>query len=137
MIGKHGMRIVTLAMLATYVDPGFLCGNLHREGGVVFFMIGLLLMVPVFWLLQGGEDAPNPNLQPAKLSAPGIETCSSEGGEHPTGLLLRRDSFPLPAIALTTILIAVRGVDAVKHHTQQILVAKFRRYPLRDLRIGA
>jgi exosortase len=74
MIVKNGIRIVTLTMLATYVDPGFLYGNLHREGGVVFFMIGLLLMVPVFWLLQGGEDAPNPNLQPAKLSAPGIET---------------------------------------------------------------
>jgi exosortase len=74
MIVKNGIRIVTLTVLATYVDPGFLYGNLHREGGVVFFMIGLLLMVPVFWLLQAGEDAPNPNLQPAKLSAPGIET---------------------------------------------------------------
>ena len=52
MIVKNGIRIVTLTMLASYVDPGFLYGNLHREGGVVFFMIGLLLMVPVFWILQ-------------------------------------------------------------------------------------
>ena len=72
MIVKNGIRIVTLTVLATYVDPGFLYGNLHREGGVVFFMIGLLLMVPVFWLLQAGEESPN--LQPAKLSAPGVET---------------------------------------------------------------
>jgi exosortase len=72
MIVKNGIRIVTLTMLATYVDPGFLYGNLHREGGVVFFMIGLLLMVPVFWILQSGEHAPNPPA--AKLAAPVVET---------------------------------------------------------------
>jgi exosortase len=55
MIIKNGIRIVTLTLLANYVDPGFLYGNLHREGGVVFFMIGLLLLVPVLWLLQRGE----------------------------------------------------------------------------------
>ena len=71
MIVKNGIRIVTLTMLATYVDPGFLYGNLHREGGVVFFMIGLLLMVPVFWILQSGEHAPNPPA--AKLAAPVAE----------------------------------------------------------------
>jgi exosortase len=72
MIVKNGIRIVTLTMLATYVDPGFLYGNLHREGGVVFFMIGLLLMVPVFWILQTREPAPN--LQAAKLSVDGVES---------------------------------------------------------------
>jgi len=71
MIVKNGIRIVTLTLLATYVDPGFLYGNLHREGGVVFFMIGLLLMVPVFWILQNGEHAPNPPA--AKLAAPVVE----------------------------------------------------------------
>src|SRR4029077_11948542 len=71
MIVKNGIRIVTLTMLATYVDPGFLYGNLHREGGVVFFMIGLLLMVPVFWILQNGEHAPTPPA--AKLAAPVVE----------------------------------------------------------------
>ena len=55
MIIKNGIRIVTLTLLANYVDPGFLYGNLHHQGGVVFFMIGLLLLVPVFWLLQRGE----------------------------------------------------------------------------------
>jgi exosortase len=72
MIVKNGIRIVTLTMLATYVDPGFLYGNLHREGGVVFFMIGLLLMVPVFWILQTGEHAPD--LETVKLSAPVVES---------------------------------------------------------------
>jgi exosortase len=72
MIVKNGIRIVTLTVLATYVDPGFLYGNLHREGGVVFFMIGLLLMVPVFWILQTGEHAPNG--EAVKLAAPVIES---------------------------------------------------------------
>jgi exosortase len=71
MIVKNGIRIVTLTLLATYVDPGFLYGNLHREGGVVFFMIGLLLMVPVFWILQHREYAPN--RPAAKLAAPVAE----------------------------------------------------------------
>jgi exosortase len=71
MIVKNGIRIVTLTMLASYVDPGFLYGNLHREGGVVFFLIGLLLMVPVFWLLQTGEH--ELNLPAAKIAAPVAE----------------------------------------------------------------
>jgi exosortase len=55
MILKNGVRIVTLTLLATYVDPGFLYGKLHREGGVVFFMLGLLLLAPLVWILQRRE----------------------------------------------------------------------------------
>jgi exosortase len=55
MIVKNGIRIATLTILAQYVDPGFLTGRLHHEGGVVFFLIGLLLLFPVFWLLQRSE----------------------------------------------------------------------------------
>ena len=57
MIVKNGIRIATLTILAQYVDSSFLFGRLHREGGVVFFLIGLLLLLPVFWLLQRGEVA--------------------------------------------------------------------------------
>jgi hypothetical protein len=38
-----------------YVDPGFLTGRLHHQGGIVFFLIGLLLLLPVLWFLQRGE----------------------------------------------------------------------------------
>ncbi len=69
MIIKNGIRIVTLTLLANYVDPGFLYGNLHREGGVVFFLIGLLLLVPVFWFLQRGEPHAAPSI---KASAPAV-----------------------------------------------------------------
>jgi exosortase len=43
MILKNGVRVVTLTLLASYVDPGFLYGRLHHEGGVVFFLLGLAL----------------------------------------------------------------------------------------------
>jgi len=55
MILKNGVRIVTLTLLASYVDPGFLYGRLHHEGGVVFFLLGLLMLAPLLWFLQRGE----------------------------------------------------------------------------------
>ena len=56
MILKNGIRIVTLTLLAMYVDPRFLFGTLHRDGGIVFFLLGLLLLLPVLLLLQRGES---------------------------------------------------------------------------------
>lgn len=58
MIVKNGIRIVTLTLLAVHVDPGFLTGRLHHEGGFVFFLIGLLPLAPVFWLLYKTEKNP-------------------------------------------------------------------------------
>ena len=55
MVVKNGIRIATLTILAQYVDPGFLYGRLHREGGVVFFLLGLVLLLPILWLLQRSE----------------------------------------------------------------------------------
>ena len=55
MILKNAVRIVTLTLLAVYVDPGFLYGKLHHEGGVVFFLLGLAFMVPLLWWLERGE----------------------------------------------------------------------------------
>jgi exosortase len=66
MIVKNGIRIATLTLLANYVDPGFLFGNLHREGGVVFFLIGLILLLPLYWFLRRGENgASSPIVLPA------------------------------------------------------------------------
>lgn len=55
MVVKNGVRIATLTILANYVDPNFLYGRLHKEGGVVFFLIGLVLLLPVYLLLRRGE----------------------------------------------------------------------------------
>lgn len=55
MIVKNGVRIATLTILAEYVNPDFLYGKLHHRGGVVFFLIGLALLVPIYWFLKRGE----------------------------------------------------------------------------------
>jgi len=53
---KNGIRIVTLTLLAIHVDPGFLSGDLHQKGGVLFFLIGLLILWPVLVSLQAVES---------------------------------------------------------------------------------
>ena len=55
-IFKNGLRIATLSILAIYVNPGFLYGRLHHQGGFVFFIIALLPMALVLRLLQKGEN---------------------------------------------------------------------------------
>jgi exosortase len=55
MIIKNGVRIATLTLLAMYVDPSFLTGRLHHDGGIVFFLLGLLLLLPVLLLLERSE----------------------------------------------------------------------------------
>ena len=52
---KNAVRIVTLTLLAMYVDPSFLTGRLHHEGGFVFFLIALVLVYPIWKLLQKSE----------------------------------------------------------------------------------
>ena len=55
MILKNGIRIAALTWLAIKVDPGFLFGRLHHEGGIVFFLLGMLLLLPIYYVLQVGE----------------------------------------------------------------------------------
>ncbi len=55
MVVKNGVRIVTLTLLANYVDPDFLFGKLHHQGGIVFFLLGLVLLLPIYKLLTRGE----------------------------------------------------------------------------------
>ncbi len=52
---KNGIRIVTLALLGTYVDPMILKSSLHREGGIPFFVLALLLLTPVLYFLRRSE----------------------------------------------------------------------------------
>ncbi len=52
LILKNGIRITTLTLLAIHVDHGFLDGRLHHQGGVVFFAVGLLMLLPILWWLQ-------------------------------------------------------------------------------------
>ena len=52
---KNGLRIATLSILAVYVNPEFLYGNLHQRGGIVFFMIALIPMALLLKFLQKNE----------------------------------------------------------------------------------
>jgi exosortase/archaeosortase family protein len=55
---KNGIRIVTLCLLAMRVDPSFLTGQLHHEGGIVFFMVTLLIVFPLFaWLCRNESES--------------------------------------------------------------------------------
>jgi exosortase len=56
-IAKNGVRIFTISMLGTRVDPGFLHGNLHRHGGIVFFLLALGAVVLLLWLLNRSENS--------------------------------------------------------------------------------
>ena len=51
----NGLRIAGLTLLAEYVNRSFLFGNLHRKGGVIFFLLALLLLTGLLKLMQPGR----------------------------------------------------------------------------------
>src|SRR5208337_1738112 len=54
-IAKNGVRIFTLSMLTVYVDPGFMHGGLHHQGGIVFFLVFLAGLFVLIWLVRRAE----------------------------------------------------------------------------------
>jgi exosortase len=60
---KNGIRIATLTLLSLYVNPDFLRGNLHRDGGFVFFFLALLALWPIFVLLEKSEHRRDASLK--------------------------------------------------------------------------
>lgn len=52
---KNGARIATIYLLAAYLNPAFLHGWLHTSGGVVFYLLGLIALIPVTALLRRWE----------------------------------------------------------------------------------
>lgn len=55
-VAKNGLRIFTIAMLGSRLDPAYLTGRLHHDGGIVFLAIALLVIFAVLWLLRRGEN---------------------------------------------------------------------------------
>ncbi len=53
---KNGLRIFALGTLAIKVDPGFLTGRFHRQGGIIFFLIALIGIFLLLWILRRGEN---------------------------------------------------------------------------------
>jgi exosortase/archaeosortase family protein len=48
-VAKNGLRIFTIAMLGTRVDPSFLTGRFHHNGGIVFFLTALAIICILLW----------------------------------------------------------------------------------------
>jgi exosortase len=65
---KNGLRIFSLGVLATKVDPGFLTGRFHRQGGIIFLLIALVGIFLLLWILRRGESEPanSPSTRPTK-----------------------------------------------------------------------
>jgi len=55
-IAKNGLRIFVLAILGTRVDPGYLTGKLHRQGGIIYFLIALSATFLLIWILHRSEE---------------------------------------------------------------------------------
>jgi exosortase len=53
----NAVRIVTLWFLGTHVDPGFITGNLHHRGGILFSLISLSILMSCLYLLRKTEHA--------------------------------------------------------------------------------
>jgi len=51
-IAKNAFRIFTIAELGTRVDPSFLNGSLHRQGGLLFYGLAVILMVVLVVVLR-------------------------------------------------------------------------------------
>jgi exosortase len=61
-IFKNAVRIFTIAELTTRVDPSYLTGKLHHQGGVVFLGLAVLVTVLFLWLLRKSELRTVPDL---------------------------------------------------------------------------
>jgi exosortase len=55
-VAKNGLRIFAIAMLATRIDPGFLTGRFHRQGGIIFFLVALAAIFLLLWIERRAEN---------------------------------------------------------------------------------
>jgi len=60
LIVKNGIRIVALTLLSVFAEPLIQTGNLHHQGGILFFLLALVLLAPVLRLLQHSEQSSAP-----------------------------------------------------------------------------
>ncbi len=73
-IAKNGLRIFVLSTLGIYVNPSFLSGRLHHQGGFIFFGLAFAALVVLLWFFQKVEalrknmpTRPGPRPSPPKI----------------------------------------------------------------------
>ena len=54
-VAKNAVRIFTIGELTTRVDPSFLTGRLHRQGGIVFLGFAVIVIVFLLWVLRNRD----------------------------------------------------------------------------------
>ena len=54
-VAKNGLRVFVLAMLTTRVDRSFITGRLHHQGGIIYFLIALAVIILLIWIAHHGE----------------------------------------------------------------------------------
>ncbi|MGB8770693.1 MAG: exosortase/archaeosortase family protein, partial [Candidatus Korobacteraceae bacterium] len=69
-IAKNGLRIFILSVLGIYVDPGFLNGRLHHQGGIIFFLLSLASLFVLIWIVGWAER---------KAARPALKGAASMG----------------------------------------------------------
>jgi exosortase len=62
---RNGLRVFVLAYLGEYVDQSWLDGNLHHRGGILFFGLGLAMLVALLMALYKSEQKTNIEAQSA------------------------------------------------------------------------
>jgi exosortase len=67
---QNGMRIATLELVRLHTNWEFVQKNLQREGGVVFFVVGVLMMWPVLILLKRLDQPAAGLLSDARMPFP-------------------------------------------------------------------
>ena len=55
-VAKNGLRIFTIGELGTRVDPAYLTGKLHHNGGVVFLAISMVCVLAILGILRLSES---------------------------------------------------------------------------------
>jgi exosortase len=71
---KNGIRIATLSVLSIFVDSRFMTSSLHQDGGILFFLLALLLLAPILKLLQKSESGTGKQSEPSSGWVAGATT---------------------------------------------------------------
>jgi exosortase len=69
-IAKNGLRIFTLSTLGMYVDPSFLTGRLHHQGGFIFFGVSFAGLLLTIWLFRKTGLEPDTKVRRSFSGAP-------------------------------------------------------------------
>jgi exosortase len=52
---KNGLRVAVLSLLSVYVDRRFMFSDLHRDGGILFYLVACAVLAIFLWFLRKSE----------------------------------------------------------------------------------